>query len=92
MEKVVEDLQSQLRSQYNIPGKSSVHIAQGGNVMTKGPDGKMVIVPRASLKTVAGARDFLWDQDAGKMFKLSLYLGEVHGDNKLDEEDEIFQY
>jgi hypothetical protein len=52
----------------------------------------MVIVPRASLKTVAGARDFLWDQDAGKMFKLSLYLGEVHGDNKLDEEDEIFQY
>jgi hypothetical protein len=56
-----------------------------------GLDGKMTLTNRQDLKTVAGPEDFLWDQDAGKMFKLSLYLGEVPGDNTLDEEDEIFR-
>lgn len=90
MEKIIGDLEKKLQKRFSIPAGRSVLIAEGGNVLTKGPDGKMVIVPRDALKTIAKPEDFLWDQDAGKMFKLSLFLGDVQGDSALDEEDEIF--
>jgi len=91
VEQSVGDFQTKLKRKYSIPANRNVYIAEGGKVMSMGLDGKMTLTNRQDLKTVAGPEDFLWDQDAGKMFKLSLYLGEVPGDNTLDEEDEIFR-